>query len=323
ASGEPFRIEWFVWAQTIAYSVTLLVAYGMVHRLAGGVRLRWQPAYAWVVVRQSFPYALLILLMTFYYRIDTLMLERMLPDGPVQAGIYAQAFRFFEAFNMLGYLMAGLLLPMFSRILGARDEGTRAGLTPLVRLATRLVLTGTVAIAAFGVVNAQEVMDLRYSAHTKESAPVFALLIACFVAVCSTYVFGTLLTAGGRLSQLNWMAAGGALLNVGINLVLIPRIQAEGAAWASLITQVLTALAQIVLAGRLYQATIPFGLWARAAAYALALVGVAMGLAFSGLSFFVQLLGFAVVALVLAFVLGLVNAKVVFEALELRMADRR
>ncbi|MCB0766336.1 MAG: oligosaccharide flippase family protein [Flavobacteriales bacterium] len=323
ASGEPFRIEWFVWAQTIAYSVTLLVAYGMVHRLAGGLRLRWQPAYAWVVVRQSFPYALLILLMTFYYRIDTLMLERMLPDGPVQAGIYAQAFRFFEAFNMLGYLMAGLLLPMFSRILGARDEVTRAGLTPLVRLATRLVLTGTVAIAAFGVVNAQEVMDLRYSAHTKESAPVFALLIACFVAVCSTYVFGTLLTAGGRLRQLNWMAAGGALLNVGINLVLIPRIQAEGAAWASLVTQVLTALAQIVLAARLYQATIPFGLWARAAAYALALVAVAIGLAFTGLSLVVQLLLFVAAALLLAYVLGLVNTRVVVEALELRLAERR
>ena len=189
--------------------------------------------------------------------------------------------------------------------------------------ATRLVLTGTVAIAAFGVVNAQEVMDLRYSAHTKESAPVFALLIACFVAVCSTYVFGTLLTAGGRLRQLNWMAAGGALLNVGINLVLIPRIQAEGAAWASLVTQVLTALAQIVLAARLYQATIPFGLWARAAAYALALVAVAIGLAFTGLSLVVQLLLFVAAALLLAYVLGLVNTRVVVEALELRLAERR
>ncbi|HRF79769.1 MAG TPA: hypothetical protein PL070_06755, partial [Flavobacteriales bacterium] len=180
ATGEAFRIEWFVWAQTVAYSITLVVSYVLVHRIAGGVQLAWRPAYAWVVMKQSFPYALLILLMTFYYRIDTLMLERLLPDGAVQAGIYAQAFRFFEAFNMLGYLMAGLLLPMFSRLFGEQGAQAGASLVGLVRLATRLVLTGTVAIAVFGVVYAQAIMDLRYTQHTTESAPVFALLIGCF-----------------------------------------------------------------------------------------------------------------------------------------------
>lgn len=317
AGGGPFRIEWFVWAQTAAYSVTLLVSYALVHRIAGGVRLAWRPAYAWVVVRQSFPYALLILLMTFYYRIDTLMLERMLPDGPLQAGIYAQAFRFFEAFNMLGYLMAGLLLPMFSRLLGAKDADARTGVIPLVRLATRLVLTGTIAVAVFGIANARDIMDLRYSAHTAESAPVFALLIGCFVAVCSTYVFGTLLTACGRLKHLNWMAAMGAVLNIGLNLVLIPRMQAEGAAWASLVTQVLTAVAQIVLAGRLYGATLPVGLWLRAVVYAVLLVGLA-GLV-AGLSLPLMLVMFCAGALLLAWGTGMVSQAVMYEALELRV----
>src|SRR5690606_29176433 len=95
----------------------------------------------------------------------------------------------------------------------------------LAVLAMRLVLTGTLAIAVFGVLFAKPIMDLRYSEHTEQSAPVFALLIGCFVAVCTTYVFGTLLTAGGKLKQLNWMAAGGAILNIGLNLILIPRWQ--------------------------------------------------------------------------------------------------
>lgn len=323
ATGAPFRIEWFVWAQTVAYSITLVVASVLVHRIArgtgsGGVRLAWRPAYAWVVVRQSFPYALLILLMTFYYRIDTLMLERLLPDGPVQAGIYAQAFRFFEAVNMLGYLMAGLLLPMFSRMLGEQNAD-RAGLTPLVRLAMRLVLTGTIAVAVFGVVNARAIMDLRYTAHTAESAPVFALLIGCFVAVCSTYVFGTLLTAGGRLTHLNWMAAGGAVLNIGLNLVLIPRLQAEGAAWASLVTQVTTALAQILLAAKLYGATVPAGLWLRAAFYALALVAAAYGLGVLQLALPVEWGLFALAVLLCAWASGMVDKRVAYEALELRV----
>ncbi|MBL7951878.1 MAG: polysaccharide biosynthesis C-terminal domain-containing protein [Flavobacteriales bacterium] len=320
-AGAPFRMEWFVWAQTVAYGTTALVAYVLVHRLAGGVRLAWQPAYAWVVVRQSFPYALLILLMTFYYRIDTLMLERMLPDGAVQAGIYAQGFRFFEAFNMLGYLMAGLLLPMFSRMLGQK-EGERAALAPLVRLAMRLVLTGTVAVAAFGAVNARAIMDLRYTEHTAQSAPVFALLIACFVAVCSTYVFGTLLTAGGRLKQLNWLAGGGAVLNIVLNLVLIPRMQAQGAGWASLATQVLTALAQVVLAARLYGVGLPVALWLRALVYAVALVALALGIGTLGWALVPGLLLFVAVVPVLAWAVGLVDGKVLYEALELRVAEK-
>lgn len=321
-SGAPFRIEWFVWAQTVAYGLTAVVAYALVHRLAGGVRLAWQPAYAWVVVKQSFPYALLILLMTFYYRIDTLMLERMLPDGPVQAGIYAQGFRFFEAFNMLGYLMAGLLLPMFSRLLGEKEVKAREALGPLVRLAMRLVLTGTIAVAVFGVVHAHTIMDLRYSEHTMESAPVFALLICCFVAVCSSYVFGTLLTAGGRLGQLNWMAAGGALLNIALNLVLIPPMQAEGAAWASLVTQVLTAAVQLVLARRLYGIGLPPGLWVRVVLYAAALLAVALWTAAPGMGLLPALALFMAATAMLAWATGMLDRRVVYEALELRVPPK-
>jgi len=321
SSGTPFRIEWFVWAQTVAYSVTAVVALVLVLRISGGVRLAWRPAFAWVVVKQSFPYALLILLMTFYYRIDTLMLERMLPDGAVQAGIYAQGFRFFEAFNMLGYLMAGLLLPMFSRLLGGRDAMAKDVLTPLVRLAMRLVLTGTIAVAVFGVAHAQTIMDLRYTEHTQESAPVFALLIGCFVAVCSTYVFGTLLTAGGNLKYLNWMAAAGAVLNIGLNMVLIPRMQAEGAAWASLVTQVLTAVAQIVLAGMLYGVTVPVGLWLRALCYALVLVGIAMVLSGSHWGLPLQFALFVPATALVALLCGMVDRRVLYEAMDLRVPD--
>ncbi|HRH68427.1 MAG TPA: polysaccharide biosynthesis C-terminal domain-containing protein [Flavobacteriales bacterium] len=325
SSDVPFRIEWFVWAQTIAYGVTALVALVMVLRIAEGVRLAWQPAFAWVVVKQSFPYALLILLMTFYYRIDTLMLERMLPDGDLQAGIYAQGFRFFEAFNMLGYLMAGLLLPMFSRLLAeAKKSGTAAAvdIQPLVLLAMRLVLTGALAVAVFGIANAQGIMDLRYSENTTLSAPVFALLIGCFVAVCTTYVFGTLLTAGGNLKYLNWMAACGALLNIALNLVLIPRMQAEGAAWASLITQLVTALAQIGLAASLYAVRVPNSLWIRSAIYAAGLGGTAFLAYRSGLGLLPQLLVFAGGALILSVATGMLGRKVLQEAVLLRPGTR-
>ena len=106
------------------------------------------------------------------------------------------------------------------------------------------------AVAVIGSFYAKPVMDLRYHEHTLDSAPAFAVLIWSFVAVCVTYVFGTLLTASGDLRTLNRMAAGGMALNILLNLVLIPRYQALGAAWAGLITQGLMAITQAVIAAR-------------------------------------------------------------------------
>ena len=304
SSGEPFNIMWFVWAQTAAYATTALVALVLVLRLSGRVRVGWDPAFSWAVVKQSFPYALLILLMTFYYRIDTLMLERLLPDGAMQAGIYAQGFRFFEAFNMLGYLFAGLLLPMFSRMLKHKQE-----VGPLVSLAFRTVLAGALAVALFGSIHAHAIMDLRYSEHTDVSAPVFALLIWCFVAVCTTYVFGTLLTAGGRLRWLNWMAAGGAVLNIGLNLVLIPRWQAEGAAWASLVTQGITALAQLILASYTYGLKGLVSLLLRASLYATGLVLIILPIQQLGIGLAGMFALFAVLACAWALLSGMVSLR--------------
>src|SRR5690606_6423861 len=244
-SPDPFPIAWFAWAQTAAYGLTALIALVLVARRAGGLRPRWDPAFTFSILRQSFPFALLVLLMSFYYRTDSIMLERMLPEGALHAGIYAQGFRFFEAFNMLGFLLAGLLLPMYSRMLRQRTD-----VAPLTGLALRLVLAGTLAIAVAGSFHARAVMELRYHEHTELSAPAFAVLIWCFVAVCVTYVFGTLITASGDLRTLNKLAVGGMVLNIGLNIALIPQYHALGAAWASLITQAGMAAAQMLVATR-------------------------------------------------------------------------
>ena len=298
----PFRIEWFVYAQTAAYGVTLLVALGMVLRLSGTVQVRWRPAFSYMVVRQSLPYALLILLMTFYYRTDTLMLERMLPNGAEQAGIYAQGFRFFEAANMLGFLMAGLLLPMFSRMLREQED-----VGPLAFLALRLVLVGSLALAALCGMFPQALLDLRYSTDTVAASRAFAPLMWAFVAVSITYVFGTLLTAGGDLRRLNRLAAAGAALNIGLNLLLIPRWQAEGAAWASLATQWITALAQAVLAVRAFRLQLPQGLVWRTGSW-LGLLLLFLWLAhLRGWSLGLVLAVYAPLVVVLAVVLGILR----------------
>lgn len=305
-AGPVFPIQWFAYAQTAAYALTLVVAFIVLANRSGRVRFRWDPGTFRTVLKQTYPYALLVLLMTFYYRTDTVMLERMLPDGALQAGIYAQGFRFFEAFNMLGFLLAGLLLPLFSKALA--PNGSFAGVdaeervAALAGTATRLVIAGTVVVAVIGSFYAEPLMRLRYSDHVAESAPAFALMIWSFVAVCITYVFGTLLTASGELGLLNRMAAAGMVLNIGLNLWLIPRYQVLGAAWAGLITQGLTALAQVWIAKRRYRFQVRSGPVLSVLAYVAGLIALGLASCWSGHSFGTLLLWFVPAAIALAVV---------------------
>ena len=301
-SCYAFRIEWFVWAQTIAYGIATLVALVMVSRLGASVRLKWQPELMKRIVRESFPFALLILLMTIYYRVDTLMLERMLPDGAAQAGTYAQGFRFFEALNMLGYLFAGLLLPMFSRMLKER-----ADVVTLVGVGWRLMLSGCLAVAVGGAWWGNEIMGLRYAEASDGAVMSFSLLMCCFTAVGTTYIFGTLLTARGDLRLLNWMAFGGMVLNVLLNLYLIPRHGAPGAAMASLITQVLTAAVQVFMVVRVFNMKPRAGQLLKGAAYLLSISGIAWLLDRLALGTVPMLALYAGCVCILAFATGLVR----------------
>lgn len=244
-----FRIEWFVYAQTIAYVVTAIVTFVIVLSKSGKIDLHVNRRFILVFLKKSYPYALLILLMAFYNRIDSVMLERLLPDpmGKQEAGIYAQAFRLLDAVAMFGALVGGLLLPMFSRMIKNREA-----VSPIVNLAVMLLFVPSIIIAVSSLLYDREIMELLYHSHIEDSADILGLLMTGFIGIATTYIFGTLLTANGSIRKLNIMAAGGMFLNISLNLILIPHMFALGSAIASMVTQLATALAQVIIASRIF-----------------------------------------------------------------------
>jgi O-antigen/teichoic acid export membrane protein len=244
-TGGDFRIEWFVYAQTAAYLMTVFIALGIVVAKTGRIRIRFNPQFCLVFLKKSYPYALLILLMAFYNRIDSVMLERMLPDplGKQQAGIYAQAFRLLDAVSMFGALVAGLLLPMFSSMIKKKEA-----LGSMIQLAFVSLFIPAVIIAVSTLFYSRDIMELLYHSHIDDSVNMLGILMTGFPGIAMTYVFGTLLTANGSLKQLNIMALCGMVLNIGLNLILIPALYGKGSAIASMVTQLITAVAQLWIA---------------------------------------------------------------------------
>src|SRR5688572_22651785 len=80
-----FEIEWFVLIQTLAYLLTGVITFIIVKRKAHFKKLNWNFPFFLMILKQSFPFAVLVLLMTFYNRIDTVMIERLLDNGATQS----------------------------------------------------------------------------------------------------------------------------------------------------------------------------------------------------------------------------------------------
>jgi O-antigen/teichoic acid export membrane protein len=249
----PLSVVDFALSQTAALLITVAVVWWALRVLVRvSVRPSWlgnwrmgRPAVL-LLLRQSLPYALAVLLMSAYTRLDGVLVERLLPDGPAHAEVYAGAYRLLDAANMLGFLFASLLLPMFARLLG-RGEPVR----PLVSLSFKLIWAGSVTLAAAVCFGRRELIELmmpeRASAYRWDT---LGVLIWTFVPVSSTYIFATLLTAGQRLRQMNRFFIAAIVLDVALNLALVPRFQALGSAVVTLSTQTFIALCMIGLAAR-------------------------------------------------------------------------
>ncbi len=247
--GIEIDIMTFVYAQTIGYVLTATLAFITVYLKTDHFKLTWNWPFSLMILKQSFPFAILVLLMTFYNRLDAVMIERILPEGEgaEQAGIYAKAFRLLDAANMIAYLFSVQLLPVFSKMIKLKEN-----VENLVKLAFILLITPALMVSIGCFFYAQDLSSLINHGVTDSSVE-FGILMFCFTAVATTYIFGTLLTANGNLKQLNMMALTGICINLILNFVLIPHYKAMGSAVSSLITQFFTAGIQIFFAVKIFK----------------------------------------------------------------------
>jgi O-antigen/teichoic acid export membrane protein len=238
----------FALAQTLALLLTLLIVWILLRSLSPvPVRPSWasnwragRPAVL-MLFRQSVPYALVVLLMFAYTRMDAVLLERM--AGEAHAEVYAGAFRLLEACNMFGYLFASLLLPMFARMIQQKEP-----VRPLVSLGFRLIWVGSVALSTAIFFFRSELLTLMMPGRvTPERSDVLGVLIWAFVPVSITYIFSTLLTARERMMEMNRFFLIGIAIDLGLNLLLIPGHYALGAAIAAIVTQIFIASSMVWL----------------------------------------------------------------------------
>ena len=249
-SIPSITINNFVFAQTACYFGTFILASWLIRNQLKSIIPVFDAVYVVNILKKSAPFALLVLLMLIYNRSDVVLLKQLANEGNYQAGIYAQGYRLLDAFYMLGMIFAGLLFPVFSRMIHQRSQE----LSDLVQVSGKLLIGGAIGIMFVSMYNAPFLLHLIYGDKVDEqSITVFVYLMIAFMAMSFNFIFGTLLTAGGYLRALNLSALIGVIVSVCFNIFLIPSYGAVGCAIATLITQAIVSFLLVLISAKKLQ----------------------------------------------------------------------
>jgi O-antigen/teichoic acid export membrane protein len=309
--SDNFKIEYFIYAQTISLSLTVMFAFFIVNKHLKKLSFRFRASFIKLIFKQSYPYALVVFLMTVYTRIDAVMIERMLIDGKLEAGIYASAYRLLDASNMLAFLFAGLLLPMFSKLIKEKT-----GIGSLLQFSFQMIWAGSITLVAATYFNSNDIMIFLYKDATFYWGNVLRYLMISFIALSGIQVYGTLLTANGSLMKMNAIFVIGVLINVILNYFFIQHFKAEGAAAATVITQFFVLIAQIRLVNKIFELQVNYSSVFRIAAYIFGMIAISW--MFTFYSFFdwkVNFISTILAGLLLALIFKLIDIKMIRDLL--------
>lgn len=221
----------FAWAglaETAAGSLALIIAY----RARGGGLSQWRARLQTMtrLAREGLPLALSGLLVMIYMRIDQIMLGQMLDDRAV--GVYAAATRLAEITYIAPTVIVAAIAPA---LVQTRQIGEQRFRHRMQQLFDGLAILSYLVALPVSLL-ATPITSALYGAQFQGVAEILQVQIWALVFVSLNVASGHYLL----LEKLNYVILErtfvGAVVNVLLNLVLIPAHGPLGAAWATLIS---------------------------------------------------------------------------------------
>ena len=232
-SDWELTINRFVYAQLIGVSLVTISLVVFLRKQLSKISISFQFQRIVPILKKSWPFALLIMLMGLYNYMDSVMLKFLIGDE--EAGVYALGYRLFYALLMFAQIFSGVLLPFFSKNINNVNVVRQVS-----NYTSKLLLLIGFSVVFFSYSYGMDIMQLLYpDKATAASSNAFVILMLGFIGSVLVLVYGTLLTAALELKYLNLAAFATLVINLVLNVKLIPQYGASGAAIATLVSQLI------------------------------------------------------------------------------------
>lgn len=218
----------------VQYAELLLyiAVFGWIARKSmGGVKVRWNPDLARLLLKQGFPIMLAGLATALYLRIDQIMIEHML--GSTSLGVYSVGVRLASVASFFPGIVAYVLFPA---IVEAQKLGPERAEAEAIKLYRLMYATGIGFSVAMTIVG-EWLTRLMFGPDYDAAVPVLRIYVWTTVFVFLTIASQAQLLSSAKTTHVVAVRTiAGAVTNIVLNLLLIPRFGLTGAAWAAVIS---------------------------------------------------------------------------------------
>jgi O-antigen/teichoic acid export membrane protein len=239
----PINIDRFLLLQTVFLGLAMLIAFG--YLVKHGIKFipgkNWLPAKE--IIKQAVPFGLIALLMSTHSRLDSFLLERIHPDGPYESGIYAAAFRLLDAANMCGYLVASFMLPYI-----AKRWSDNAEIDTVILRCRHFLMMISMGVVATAIFLGPWIQRVLYHHNDEYAVDVLQWGLAAMAGYSLVHIYGTALTATGRVINFCYIILAAVVINISLNILLIPSLGAKGTCYAALCSQLFSGIVTMIYA---------------------------------------------------------------------------
>jgi O-antigen/teichoic acid export membrane protein/glycosyltransferase involved in cell wall biosynthesis len=199
--------------------------------------LRPRPHQLGIMLRTAFPLGLAAILNIMYYRIDVPLLGLL--TSSTQVAIYTSAYRFLDVLTLLPASMQAVALPQMS----ALYKRSVKSLTIYSQNYLDLAVIGGPTLGLILSASARPALHLLYGGRYDVATPTLQVLAWAGAATLVTNVFVPLMITINKSRAMVAVTLIGLAVNLGLNLLLIPRFGPLGSAYATLATEIAVIVA--------------------------------------------------------------------------------
>jgi len=219
--------------------LNMIVNFGIMYFLAKKyikLHLRFDFDYWKVFLKESAPMGIASIIIFVYYKMDTILLSVMKTNFDV--GIYNAAYKVLDNIAFFPAMIAGLVMPIMAHSIFTdkkrfKDISNKT-FKVFIILAVPLVI-GTLFLS-------DGIIRVIGGAGFAQSASVLRILVFALALMFFGQFFNTILIIGNLQKRLMWISGFAAIINVSLNLILIPKFSYIAAAYTSVFTELIVVI---------------------------------------------------------------------------------
>lgn len=201
-------------------------------KLYGKIKLEFSFDFWKELCRKSFPLAYASIMIGIYYNLDMVMLGYMKPEEDV--GIYNAAYKIF----LLGILPLQLIFNSFFPQLSQVGLANTPVFKSTIKNYAKFIIGSGIISGIFLLSFPERIMLLVFGGKYLASAVPLSILAMNVIVVSINVFLGNPMIAWGKQKEYAIAISFGALTNIILNFILIPRYSYIGAAFATLLSEV-------------------------------------------------------------------------------------